>query len=84
MQLITYILDCGTCGNPMKVTSANLSADQSDPVEIEIDFAISQLSFDCQLCGGQTYLGDIGDIAYHEEGILHDDDDEYEYEYEDD
>ncbi len=82
MQIITYVLECDTCGNPMRVGSADLNADQHGPIEIEIDFAISQLNFECLFCGGVSYLGDLDEIIYHEEGDPEWDEEEEEEEEE--
>lgn len=78
MQTYTLTFGCETCGQDMKNTIGDLSVGPDDPIVIDIDLAVSQSTFSCDHCGGQTYFGDLDDMVEHEPGTEPEDGDDDE------
>lgn len=74
MQTYILTIDCETCGEPMRNRIGDMSAAPGDEIVIDVAMAVSQSTFNCDACGGITYLGDIEDICEHEAGDLPEDD----------
>lgn len=61
---ITLAVDCETCGEGMSSDLFVMGGGQT----LHLETVVSQLQFDCDNCGGSTYLGDLEEIMHHEPG----------------
>lgn len=71
-------IECETCeGDIFRGTRCigGMETRHGLPV-LAVDFAISQITFACDNCGGQTYTGDWDQLADHEPGEVPDSDDD--------
>lgn len=63
MRTYTLAIDCD-CGGEMTTTIGDMSANEGDPIHINIDLAASQTTFGCDDCGDQCHTGDFADICF--------------------
>lgn len=71
-------IECETCEEPVYRGTYCLDGMETKnglPV-LDVDFAVSQITFECDNCGGRTYTGDWDQMADHEPGTEPDEDNE--------
>lgn len=66
-------LECETCETEMTYGPCHTTRTRDGHVMVEADAAYA-VRFDCEHCGGETYVGEI--YTWHEEGQIPEDEDE--------
>lgn len=70
-QVITFTYECqqDNCDGTAISTLEILDQQQGDPVMIDLDLSLSQITLVCKECGAQYYTGDIDDAIYGAEWV---------------